>query len=196
MGFKITRVFPIQKKNYIVLLLLMATIFMIIVQVSKDKNINQLSVTIHKTGKTTKKAHREYSTKGIQCYNVKSNTLPDICDSQPKKGRSIFFHETSCNSHLNDKIVIKARQACAVESAAKLNPNFDVYLLYASPGLFKFEETESDRFLQALLKYNNIKIMHLDYGRYTNGTPVEKLYSEGKIEKSKYPLSHASDVLR
>jgi lactosylceramide 4-alpha-galactosyltransferase len=133
---------------------------------------------------------------GIQCYHTKSKTLPDISDDQPARGRSIFFHETSCNSHFSGKICITARQACAVESAARLNPNFEVHLLFASPGIFKFEGTESDRFLQALLSYPNVGINHVDYERYTRGTPVEALYKKGQLETSGYAQSHASDVLR
>lgn len=89
-----------------------------------------------------------YPQDSIACYRIKSESLPDISDTKPRKGKSIFFHETSCNSYLAGKIVINSRQACAVESAAKLNPNYDVYLLFTAPGIFKFEGTESDQFLQ------------------------------------------------
>jgi lactosylceramide 4-alpha-galactosyltransferase len=132
----------------------------------------------------------------IQCYHHRSDSLPDVSDLNPPKGKSIFFHETSCNSDLNGKIVITSRQACAVESAARLHPNYEVYLLYVSPGIFKFEGTESDTFLQTLISYKNVKIGHLDFERYVKDTPVEDLYKGGKIDKSKYPQSHASDVLR
>lgn len=137
-----------------------------------------------------------YPAESISCYRAKTNSLPDVGNVKPKKGKSIFFHETSCNSHMSGKIVITSRQACAVESAARLNPSFDIYLLFSSPGVFNFQNTESDRFLQVLLNYTNVKIMHLDYEKYTKDTLVEELYSSGKIEYSDYPRSHASDVLR
>lgn len=38
--------------------------------------------------------------------------------------------------------------------------------------------------------------MHLNYEKYTKGTPVEELYTKGKIDFSNYAQSHASDVLR
>ncbi|KAF5306244.1 hypothetical protein FQA39_LY08942 [Lamprigera yunnana] len=97
---------------------------------------------------------------------------------------------------MEGKITITARQACAVESAALMNPDYDVYLLFTSPGLIKLENTESDRILKALLSYNNVHIQHLDYETYTKGTPVENLYKDGKVEASIYARSHASDVLR
>ncbi|KAJ8979415.1 hypothetical protein NQ317_015847 [Molorchus minor] len=132
--------------------------------------------------------HYVYPKAGIHCYRYKTATLPEITDAHPKKGRSIFFHETSCNSYYNGKITIGARQACAVESAANMNPNFDVYLFG--------ENTQSDRILKALLTYKNLNILHLDFEKYTKNTPVEDLYTSGAIENSDYPMSHASDVLR
>ncbi|RZC35541.1 lactosylceramide 4-alpha-galactosyltransferase, partial [Asbolus verrucosus] len=138
---------------------------------------------------------RRYPVNSIQCHLFKTKTLPDISrEDVPEK--SIFFHETSCSSDLSGKIVISSRQACSVESAAKLNPNFGVYLLYLSPGTLKFEGSESDRFLQALLTYRNVKIRHLDFETYVENSPVERLFKEGKIERSEYAISHVSDVLR
>ncbi|XP_057653316.1 lactosylceramide 4-alpha-galactosyltransferase [Diorhabda carinulata] len=137
-----------------------------------------------------------YSKDTISCYRIQTPSLPDITEISPRKGKSIFFHETSCRSFFNDKISITSRQACAVESAAKINPNLDVYLLFTSPGLLKNEKDESDQILQALKTYKNLKMMHLDYEKYVKGTPVEELYTSGKIDNSYYAQSHASDVLR
>ncbi|CAG9864879.1 unnamed protein product [Phyllotreta striolata] len=133
----------------------------------------------------------------IVCYRIKTNdTLPDISEVTPRRGKSIFFHETSCYSYFKGRISITARQACAVESAARFNPNFEIYLLYSSPGMIKFDGDESDKILQNLLTYPNVYIMHLDYEKYTKGTPVERLYASGRIEGSMHAISHSSDVLR
>lgn len=141
--------------------------------------------------------YKIYPRESIACYRIKNESIPDISETKPKKGKSIFFHETTCESYWSGKIVINARQACAVESAAKLNPDYDVYLLYSSPGKFKFEETESDRYLLALLNnYKNIKIKHIDFETYARGTPVQDLYDKRILEKSSYANIHASDVVR
>lgn len=138
-----------------------------------------------------------YPESSIHCYKLKLDSLQDISEVKVRRGKSIFFHETSCTSHSEGKIVIASRQACAVESAARVNPNSDVYLLYSSPGILKLKEnTESDKFLKALLSYKNVKLLHLDYEKYTRNTPVEELYQSGKLEKSAYPWIHASDVVR
>lgn len=137
---------------------------------------------------------------GISCYRFKTGaTLPQISDIHPEIGKkkSIFFHETSCASFYNGKITISGRQACAVESAAKLNPNSQIFVLYASPGVFKFEEnTISDKLLQALLIYPNVKILHVDYEEYTKNTPLEQIFRDGQLEASEYAHSHASDIFR
>lgn len=137
-----------------------------------------------------------YKTDSIKCYRYQGETLPEISTVDVRKGKSIFFHETSCNSYINGKIVIAAREACAVESAALLNPDTDVYLLFTSPGVIKLEGTESDRFLKALMSYKNVRLHHLNYKAYTKDTPLEDLYESGRIEASNYAMSHASDVLR
>lgn len=136
------------------------------------------------------------TTTNIDCFRLEGNTLPDISELNPRPGKSIFFHETSCRSHAEGKITISPRQACAVESAARQNPNLDVYLLYTSPGRFKFDCRESDSFLKQLLTYENIKIAHINYGNYVKNTPVESLYQSGALEGSYYAVAHASDILR
>ncbi|KAF7285296.1 hypothetical protein GWI33_011425 [Rhynchophorus ferrugineus] len=110
--------------------------------------------------------------------------------------RNIFFLETSCNSTLMGKITTDARQACAVESGARANPNSDVYLLYASPGHIKEDGSESDRLLQVLKSYQNVHIFHINVLNLIKDSPVEKLWKTGKIEQSLYPLVHTSDIFR
>lgn len=47
-----------------------------------------------------------YPEESIACYRLDADTLPDINDAKPppRKGRSIFFHETSCSSFLAGKV--------------------------------------------------------------------------------------------
>lgn len=67
-----------------------------------------------------------------------TESLSDISDYPPsKKKKNIFFLETSCTSSEKGKIYLSPRQACAVESAARMNPDMEVYLLFASPGVIK-----------------------------------------------------------
>lgn len=61
---------------------------------------------------------------------------------------------------------------------------------------FVDEDTESDRMLNLLSSYPNIKILHFNVRRYIQGSPVENLWTTGKIKESIYPTAHTSDILR
>lgn len=43
-------------------------------------------------------------TKSVDCYRIKTESLQDIGDVKIRKGKSIFFHETSCKSFLARKV--------------------------------------------------------------------------------------------
>ncbi|KAL1488370.1 hypothetical protein ABEB36_014847 [Hypothenemus hampei] len=106
--------------------------------------------------------------------------LPDITDNPPNlEKRNIFFLETSCHSYEVGKIIINPRQVCAVESAARLNPEMNVYLLFSSPGLILNHGTRSDKLLEILVKYQNIQILHFDMARYVTGN-WQSLFVEHK----------------
>lgn len=177
-------IFWIYRKKFIQLLLCLGIILTTLILISKPLYV------------PARIYHYLYPKESIHCYRLKEDSLPEISDITPQKGNSIFFHETSCQSFFNDKITISARQACAVESAAKMNPNMEIYLLFTSPGRFNFEGDESDRMLQAILNYSNVQVLHLNFERYIKDTPLEELYQTGMIENSDFAQSHASDVLR
>lgn len=144
-----------------------------------------------------------YTQNSIACFDeTVIGGVADILEDEsqpPPKGKSIFFHETSCGFQFGKTVSITPRQACAVESAARMNPNMTVYLLYASPIKFtnaSFFPSKSERTLSELLKYDNIRIRRVDLNKYTKNTPLEGWYRTRQLQKSTYPNSHASDVLR
>lgn len=134
----------------------------------------------------------------IDCFRDHGmNTLPDILEETSVPTNAIFFHETSCGSSQAGRILITGRQACAVESAALLHPNRKVYMLFTSPGtIIPGIGDDSDLALNALQSYENVNLGHVNFPKYINNTPLEHLYSSGKIEMSYYAGSHASDILR
>ncbi|CAK9829402.1 Lactosylceramide 4-alpha-galactosyltransferase [Anthophora retusa] len=135
--------------------------------------------------------------KNIMCYEEPSipGGLPDFNpESASEKlmtDRNIFFHETSCFDDAG--LVLNTRQACAVESAAKMNPNMNVYLLFVSP--LKISDQSREIFNQ-LLTYPNIRIRHINPKEYTRNTPLDTWYKTDALKKSKWPRNHMSDVLR
>ncbi|CAB3253061.1 unnamed protein product [Arctia plantaginis] len=100
---------------------------------------------------------------------------------------SIYFHETSCTGKLN------SRQACAVESAARVHPDRQVNLLFTGP--VKEENLNAPAF-NALKKYENVKVLRLHLVDYAKWTPLEDLVSGGALNRTRWRISHTSDVLR
>lgn len=138
---------------------------------------------------------REYS--DITCYGEDStgDGLPYFDTrfefENPTDGKDIFFHETSCFG--DDGLVLNTRQACAVESAAKMNPNLNVYLLFVSDARIS---NHSREFFDHLMSYPNVKIRHIQPEKYVKNTPLDTWYASGMLKKSRWPKSHMSDILR
>ncbi|XP_031639230.1 lactosylceramide 4-alpha-galactosyltransferase-like [Contarinia nasturtii] len=119
----------------------------------------------------------------------------DILDAekQPKIGNSIFFHETSCNPTGSAKL--NAKQACAIESAARLNPNRDIFVIFASPvGINDHENLPP--YIDTLWKYENIHFRNMNLWQYSMDTPVEDWSKTNKLFQSNYLYEHMSDYLR
>lgn len=142
---------------------------------------------------------------GRECYNGKHvNTanielFADILD--PTNGfdanatHNIFFHETTCLH--GEPARLKIRQACAVESAARTNPNSHVYLLYASTTGLERGAVKPAIFA-ALSRYANVRVRNVNLWTYTNDTPADLWWQHhsGDLFASGYMSVHMSDLLR
>ncbi|KAH8376754.1 hypothetical protein KR093_001161 [Drosophila rubida] len=145
--------------------------------------------------------------------------LDDVLVTEPKPvpGRSIFFHETSCHRPKRKRsrpgqksaemqynmLQLTARQACAIESAALHNPNFQVFVLFAGPTYYHSGNSSSggssqryQRLIDAILSYKNVQLRQLNLWRYASGTPVEDWLNDGALFRSSFLFSHISDFLR
>ena len=101
----------------------------------------------------------------IKCFDSPSS--PSLNDESVRKNKSIFFFETSCRH--NGTFWLGSRQACAVESAALLNPDKDVIVLVPSP----FDKISTQSHITALQTYRNVRIEHIDMNKYFTDTPLE-----------------------
>ncbi|XP_069685755.1 lactosylceramide 4-alpha-galactosyltransferase-like [Periplaneta americana] len=124
--------------------------------------------------------------------------FPDI-EMEPIRGRkNIIFLETLCaispNEISSTGLLLTKRQACSIESAAKWNPSSTVHLLYTCSMNGGMEVTSS--YIRQLFKYPNVKIWKLDIPEFLKGTPLEGWDFHGELSNSKWPVFHASDVLR
>lgn len=127
----------------------------------------------------------------ISCYfeDEHSNSLPELNPKEVTRN-SIFFFETSCN-HKNG-INLNLRQACAIESAANLNPSLKIFVLFVAPILI-FNESDV---INKLNTYSNINLRHINFVKYSYNTPVQDFVTSNTIFTSHWPVSHSSDLLR
>jgi hypothetical protein len=121
-------------------------------------------------------------------------------ESEPFPGdKHIIFIETGCllgGSHGPDYqgLTLHKRQACVIESAAKMNPNHKVYLLYSCPINGKL--ADSSEHVRPIFAYPNVKLWRLNVTRQLSGTPLETWNFHAAMESSSWPREHSSDVLR
>ncbi|CAB3251866.1 unnamed protein product [Arctia plantaginis] len=124
----------------------------------------------------------------LDCYySVQDDALPSLENENFSTGdKAIFFHETSCRGGIN------SRQACAIESAARLHPKWQINLLFNSPVT---EYIIKNSNLVKLLKYGNVKLGRLKINQYGKGTIVEDILTN-QLKQSAHPIEHAADILR
>jgi hypothetical protein len=121
-------------------------------------------------------------------------------ETEPTPGdKHIIFIETGCllNGYHGSEYLglsLYKRQACAIESAAKMNPEYKVYLLYSCPVNGKLED--SSEHARQIFAYPNVRLWRLDLRRYFLKTPLEKWDFHAAMASSSWPIEHASDVLR
>lgn len=87
------------------------------------------------------------------------------------------------------------RQACAIESAAKSNPDSNIWTLFASPVGFE-NQVDHSPILRALETYSNIHFNNLNLWKYSEGTPAEFWVKQSDLLQSSYLFEHTADFLR
>ena len=75
--------------------------------------------------------------------------------------------------------VLTPRQACAVESAAKMNPTSNIFLLYLTPNDFL---EDSKKLVSILESYDNIYIRRIHFPTYISDSPLSKWYRKNLEE--------------
>lgn len=75
-----------------------------------------------------------------------------------------------------------------------MNPNISVIVLFLTSSNLVKVKTVSE--FQSLYQYSNIHFRYFHIEDLTNDTPIEKWIKGGHLNRSKYPVTHTSDVLR
>ncbi|XP_026324750.1 lactosylceramide 4-alpha-galactosyltransferase-like isoform X2 [Hyposmocoma kahamanoa] len=102
----------------------------------------------------------------VECHLQKSFNLPIANNFSFSSLKQIFFHDVSCKSGLN------SREACAVESAATNNPNWDINVFFLGPPSDLFLESTVYKLLK---KKSNIHFYRVDIVDFVKDTPIENL---------------------
>lgn len=103
----------------------------------------------------------------------------------------IFFLETHMDK---ERSLTDYGQACSVESAAVVNPDADIYFIFASnaDGInLKFTEL-----IYQLKHYSNIHLAYVNPFEFSKDTPAENFFNSKIMESSAFPIEHMADVLR
>ncbi len=114
--------------------------------------------------------------------------IPDLTFIDKEIKDRVFFIESSGAADLN------ARQACSIESFARLHPDKSIYVLMISE-----EKTLNSNMETKMLKklYKNVTFIRLDLNDYIGGSPLEKFYYCNKDwRQDPRRADHLSDGLR
>jgi hypothetical protein len=128
-----------------------------------------------------------------EIYNG-SSSLNEVVNKQ-----RIFFHETSGLSELS------LRQCCAVESAARHNPDRNIQLFLGSSdncgdginrSFHKIFSSQFSSWLKVLSRYTNLSVVYLNEDYYFSRTPFQDWDSKGEWRKSLFKMGHLSDFIQ
>lgn len=98
---------------------------------------------------------------------------------------------------------LNVRQACAIESAARHNPDRDVFVLFTSPVGFAGNGTDPferllhvPEIIKSLSTLPNVYLRNANMTTFIRGTPMEALERRGLVYRSLWPPVHLADVAR
>lgn len=87
------------------------------------------------------------------------------------------------------------RQACAIESAARLHPNHDIVVLFVSPVGLKDNDVIPQNY-KHLQSFKNIHWRTVNLWRYASGTKLYEWLMTDELFESSFVFEHMSDIVR
>jgi lactosylceramide 4-alpha-galactosyltransferase len=139
-------------------------------------------------------------------FSIRENVESESMESD----ENIFFIETRIGNFHN----LDSRQACSIESAgevcavevvgiamsqfcvfsARAYPNTKVFVLFLTKtDVVRLNHTS---LLDALTEYDNVHLRLVNIYEFSKGTPLEAFVHSDELDKSRFQVSHTSDVLR
>lgn len=119
------------------------------------------------------------------CHYIENDDdLPSIESHRGLSVKHIYFHETSCNGALD------AYQACAVESAARYHPSWQINVIFSSP-VNKIRRSVKD-----LRQIPNIKYWRMHLNQYLHMTPLQFLVTDRLLKTSNFSFALTQKLVR
>lgn len=132
--------------------------------------------------------YKLYKNDNIDCHIEDEATLPIANNQNFSSTKQIFFHETSCKSGLD------SRQACAIESAARANPNWDINVFFVG-SLSKLFARSS--LYELLSSKRNVHFYRVIVATFNYNTPMKPLMAADIMFMNKtFCIEHTADMLR
>ena len=133
-----------------------------------------------------------YSTKNRIFHILSENEKKfQILNENEVANSSIFFIETSGVVNKNRLGSLNSRQVCSLESAARMNPNTTVYVIFVD-----VDDLVPSKFIDGLRQLENVRIVGINSKSFGDGTPFEEFTKNQKYLDSTYPREHTSDYFR
>jgi len=139
------------------------------------------------------KVFRKYKSEWERCKENSAIIIEDSFSELPREkviNDAIFFIETTNSTDHQ----LTARQACAIESAAFMNPDKEVIVLFLT--VSNYIRLRHWPHFKQLIKYKNIHLRYFNINDLTRDTPLEEWMEIGYVSNSAYQTSHLSDILR
>lgn len=116
-----------------------------------------------------------------------------ISSMEPTGRQNIFFIESS---QPKDRVLrLNLRQACSIESAARQNPDSNIFLyVVEADGYLPIPQEK--RMWEKLESFKNIHIKVIDAKQFTKDSPLQELFQKGLNSPPEYIKYHRSDLLR
>lgn len=134
----------------------------------------------------------------------------NINDEDIDSDQNIFFIESKKSVFHQ----LDPHQACSIEAAGKLakvrilliaqgnfllarmNPLRKVYVLFLTKAGANHVRLKSSLLVESITNYENVRFKYLNIVDFSRNTPLESWLMTDKLGKSRYLISHTSDVLR
>jgi hypothetical protein len=129
----------------------------------------------------------DFSEKQIECFKLNHLKFQDFDDIsrakvQPESNKNIFFVDSGQNEK---NVTLNIRQCCSIESAALMNPQLNIFVLFISQERLKNLRRTPE--VEAILSYKNVFLNSIDPVKFSIGT-FEDFFLKNSLNTSLFKV--------